>query len=110
MSIVPFILNKCDASTDDLIKGHLSHVFAVLPYNIPTAIFGKFFNIISTFAWNFMDLFVILNSIGMANTFKQLSDYICQESRNASIKIYSIQSYSYKNVASKISFCLAHIT
>lgn len=74
---------------DDFFKGHLSHLFAVLPYNILLVVFGKFINIISTFAWNFMDLFVILNSIGMAYTFKQLSDFICQEYRNVSDRFNS---------------------
>lgn len=83
LSIVSALLNMCDTvSYDEFLRGHLSHLFVVLPYNHPTVVIGKFFNIISTFAWNFMDLFVILNSIGIANTFKQLSDFICHEGRN----------------------------
>lgn len=37
------------------------------------AILSKWFNIVVTFAWSFMDLFVMVVSIGLASIFKQIN-------------------------------------
>lgn len=37
------------------------------------AIFSKWFNIVVTFAWSFMDLFVMVVSVGLASLFKQIN-------------------------------------
>lgn len=37
------------------------------------AILSKWFNIVVTFAWSFMDLFVMIVSLGLAAQFKQLN-------------------------------------
>ncbi|XP_063697515.1 gustatory receptor for sugar taste 64f-like [Culicoides brevitarsis] len=102
LSIVSALLNMCDTLTysEDFLKGHLYHLFFMLPYNAPLAAFGKFTNIISTFAWNFMDLFVMLNAIGMATTFKLLSDFIILECKNQHIsdKFWSKQHHIYQKI------------
>lgn len=37
------------------------------------AIVGKVTNVIATFCWNFMDLFVMIISIGLSSRFKQIN-------------------------------------
>lgn len=37
------------------------------------AILSKWFNIVVTFAWSFMDLFVMIVSVGLAAQFEQLN-------------------------------------
>lgn len=37
------------------------------------AILSKWFNVVVTFAWSFMDLFVMIVSVGLAAQFKQLN-------------------------------------
>lgn len=37
------------------------------------AVLSKWFNVVVTFAWSFMDLFVMIVSIGLASQFKQLN-------------------------------------
>jgi gustatory receptor len=42
-------------------------------YNISLIFAARFFNIIATFTWNFMDILIIMMSIGISNRFKQLN-------------------------------------
>lgn len=51
-----------------------SEVFYFLPYSIWLAIVGKLSNVISTFCWNFMDLFVMIVSVGLSSRFKQINE------------------------------------
>uniref|UniRef100_A0A336KT66 Gustatory receptor n=1 Tax=Culicoides sonorensis TaxID=179676 RepID=A0A336KT66_CULSO len=95
-----------DSYFEDFFRGHLSHIFAIFNYNIPLVIIGKYFNIISTFAWSFMDLFVILNSIGMAHTFKAYADYICKEYTRVKCKsenFWSKQRRTYQKLVDLVA-------
>ncbi|XP_017127825.2 uncharacterized protein LOC108146358 [Drosophila elegans] len=49
-------------------------IFFVASYSTPLAIWGKFQNVYSTFIWNYMDIFVMIVSIGLASKFQQLND------------------------------------
>lgn len=42
-------------------------------YKIPIAVFSKWLVIVVTFSWSFMDLFVIIISLGLASLFKRLN-------------------------------------
>lgn len=50
------------------------HLFIIFNYSIPLAIWGKVQNILCTFIWNYMDVFVMIVSIGLAAKFRQLND------------------------------------
>ncbi|XP_028895609.2 gustatory receptor for sugar taste 64f [Zeugodacus cucurbitae] len=50
------------------------HLFMIFPYSVPLAIWGKVQNILCTFIWNYMDVFVMIVSIGLAAKFRQLND------------------------------------
>lgn len=57
-----------------IITTHLSHIFAEIPYNIVNGIWFEYMNISFTFGWNFMDLFIIIVSVGIATRFQQLNE------------------------------------
>lgn len=69
--------NYCP-QTEDPIKNFFiltnQHIFLIFPYSVSLAIWGKVQNILCTFIWNYMDVFVMIVSIGLAAKFKQLND------------------------------------
>lgn len=54
----------------------LKELFSLTEYSIYSAVFAKFLDVISTFIWNFMDLFVMLVSTGLSSNFKQLNGFL----------------------------------
>ncbi|XP_012159837.1 gustatory receptor for sugar taste 64f [Ceratitis capitata] len=69
--------NSCP-QTNDRIRDFFiltnQHLFELFPYSIYLALWGKTQNILCTFIWNYMDVFVMIVSIGLAAKFKQLND------------------------------------
>lgn len=64
--------------TDDPIRNFFlltnDEIFYVLDYSPILAMWGKLQNFYSTFIWNYMDIFVMIVSIGLASKFRQLND------------------------------------
>lgn len=48
-------------------------LFEVAGFSISGAVIGKLLNIIATFVWNFMDLFIMLISIGLTSIFRRFN-------------------------------------
>lgn len=59
---------------EELFRVQLSHLFIIFPYSIWIAIVGKVINVIATFCWNYMDLFVMMISAGLSTRFKQINE------------------------------------
>lgn len=51
-----------------------NELFYVFAYSHWLAWLAKFLNILSTFIWNYMDVFVMIVSIGLSSKFRQLND------------------------------------
>lgn len=69
--------NTCfpqDDAVEKFLEVQISEVFYYLPYSLWFVIPGKFTNIAATFCWNFMDLFVMMVSIGLSSRFKQINE------------------------------------
>ncbi|XP_070515636.1 gustatory receptor 5a for trehalose isoform X2 [Cardiocondyla obscurior] len=54
-------------------QSQFPQVFTKLPYSLWKGILVETINILSTFSWNFVDLFLILISIALADQFRQLN-------------------------------------
>lgn len=71
---------KCGVSTDVYFKAFItdqfSHLFDIIPYNVPIACFLEFLNISCTFYWNYLDLLIMLISISIAHRFQQINERI----------------------------------
>lgn len=54
---------------------HESHafIFQHVPYNVPTGLLIFVMSKVTTFTWNFVDLFLMLMSTGLAERFKQFN-------------------------------------
>lgn len=59
---------------DAFFRSHLFELFQFTSFAMWKSMFGKFANIIATFAWNYMNLFIVMVSIGISSRFKQLND------------------------------------
>lgn len=52
---------------------HLGQIYAELPVNVLTVVWAEYMNISLTFAWNFIDVFIIVMSIGVASKFDRIN-------------------------------------
>lgn len=60
------------------VVGNYSHIFAVLPYNVWLSVCLLLINFSFTFAWNYMDIFIMLISIGLATRFQQINQRLAR--------------------------------
>lgn len=56
-----------------ILEGSFTQVFAFVDYNVYLGIFGKYLNILSTFAWNFIDIFIMAVSVALSEKFRQIN-------------------------------------
>lgn len=70
--IVSALSNKQDP-LEELFETQIPMVFTLTELTWWKAILAKWFNIIVTFVWSFMDLFVMLVSIGLTSQFQQIN-------------------------------------
>ncbi|ALC44534.1 Gr64c, partial [Drosophila busckii] len=67
----------CNA-TDDPVRNFFmltnDHIFYVFNYAAPLAIWAKLQNVYATFIWNYMNIFVMVVSVGLASIFRQLNE------------------------------------
>lgn len=85
--------------TDDPIENFFrlanEQIFKVFSYSYWWGWYGKLTNFISTFIWNYMDVFVMIISIGLAAKFEQLNENLMQYKNKVGIKsqCWSIESH-----------------
>lgn len=53
---------------------HLHQIYTELPVKMVTVIWAEYMNISFTFAWNFIDLFIIIVSIAIASKFEKINN------------------------------------
>ncbi|EDV97686.1 gustatory receptor for sugar taste 64f [Drosophila grimshawi] len=89
--------------TDDPIRNFFlltnDEIFFVLDYSLPLALWGKLQNVYSTFIWNYMDIFVMIVSIGLASKFRQLNDNLLQfKGMHMARSYWSERRTQYRNI------------
>ncbi|EDV39559.1 uncharacterized protein Dana_GF24412 [Drosophila ananassae] len=55
------------------LEKEFSDIFVLMPYNLFSLCYGFWLNGAFTFIWNFIDIFIVLVSIGLAQRFQQLA-------------------------------------
>ena len=53
---------------------HLSQIYKVFPVNTLTVSWAEYMNSSFTFAWNFVDLFIMVMSLSIATKFKMINE------------------------------------
>jgi len=52
---------------------HLSHIYRLMPVNLHTVLWAEYIDLSFTFAWNFIDLFIMVMSLSIATKFRMLN-------------------------------------
>ncbi|XP_041631338.1 gustatory receptor for sugar taste 64e [Drosophila kikkawai] len=85
MLSMSYYVNSCPKipghPLDSFLYLTFSSVFYFVDYTHFLGLLGKVINILSTFAWNFNDIFVMAVSVALAARFRQLNDYMMREAR-----------------------------
>lgn len=79
-SILTYVHSAKCAKEEDKVRifflYSMSQIFQIFDYSLTIAIFVKIVNLTCTFIWTYMDIFVILVSLGISSKFKQLNEYM----------------------------------
>lgn len=67
------VIAESTCNIDRRLISNFIQIFTRLAYSLWKGIVVETINILSTFSWNFVDLFLILISIALANQFRQLN-------------------------------------
>lgn len=68
--------NDCMKTTNpikNVFMEQMPHIFHFTSYSSTKAILGKFVNVMATFAWTYMDLFIMVISVGLVTRFQQIN-------------------------------------
>ncbi|KAH8297674.1 hypothetical protein KR054_005221 [Drosophila jambulina] len=76
MHILHCETNHSQVSFGFYLEKEFSDVLFLMPYNIFSMFYGFWINFAFTFLWNFMDIFIVLTSIGLAQRFQQFSERV----------------------------------
>jgi gustatory receptor len=73
-------VKNCNWTIDEPVSYFLEHQFAfffdTFRFNLPLGIFVETMNIFFTMGWNYMELFVMITSIGLVTRFRQINNRI----------------------------------
>ncbi|XP_032290821.1 gustatory receptor for sugar taste 64f isoform X2 [Drosophila virilis] len=94
--------------TDDPIRNFFlltnDEIFYVFDYSTPLALWGKLQNVYSTFIWNYMDILVMIVSIGLASKFRQLNDNLLKfKGMHMAPSYWSERRVQYRNICTLCS-------
>lgn len=108
MSIMSNLVNvmQCPQQhsiTEAFFRSHMGFIFNIIDYNLYLALFSKWMNIISTFTWSFMDLFIIMIALGLSNMFRRLNGFLLkQDMFDKGEAFWAEQRKSYRKVCDLI--------
>ncbi|KAM8709834.1 hypothetical protein ACLKA7_016611 [Drosophila subpalustris] len=92
----------CNTTADPIKNFFLltnDEIFYVLDYSPFLAAWGKLQNVYSTFIWNYMDVFVMIVSIGLASKFRQLNDNLLKfKGLHMPPSFWSERRIQYRNI------------
>lgn len=63
---------------EELFTVQLPLLFTITPFSIWKAAVCKWLNLVLTFAWSYMDLFIMIISVGLASQFRQLNESLAR--------------------------------
>ncbi|XP_053691099.1 gustatory receptor for sugar taste 64f-like [Sabethes cyaneus] len=93
---------NCPAIPDPLDKYFQTNFLFIFHYFHYYKISGflvKFINGISTFVWSYIDLFVVVISIGLSHTFERINEYLMKHKREKMTEqFWAEQRQNYRNI------------
>lgn len=58
---------------EDIVSKHLNFIYSAIEYNYFLLIISEYTNVSCTFYWSFIDIFIVVISIGMAFNYQQIN-------------------------------------
>lgn len=87
------IIDNCRLNESEFFHSYLIayryHLTRAIPYHIIEFPIYEWINILMTYSWNFIDLFVILISVGLAARFNQINGRLIDGAGNNSERFWS---------------------
>ncbi|XP_055550361.1 gustatory receptor for sugar taste 64f-like [Wyeomyia smithii] len=84
---------------DKFFKTNFIFIFHYFSYNKISGFMVKFINAISTFVWSYIDLFVVIISIGLSHTFQRINEYLMKHKREKMTEqFWAEQRQNYRNI------------
>lgn len=98
----------------DFFYAQLSQLFKITDYALWKAIIGKYLNIICTFMWTYMDIFVMVTSVGLSDRFAILNEDLKRmRGQNMSEQFWANRRIQYRKMCGLVTFIdeiISHIT
>lgn len=86
-------------------KSNFLFVFYYFEYSEIRGFVVKFINVISTFVWSYIDLFVIIVSIGLSHTFRRINNHLMTHKREKMTEqFWGEQRQNYRNICDLVRF------
>ncbi|XP_063706213.1 gustatory receptor for sugar taste 64f-like [Culicoides brevitarsis] len=100
---------KCPIDPDDYVKSffieHLPVFFDDTTYEPWKAFLAKFANLVNTFMWFYVDLFIMLVAMGLSSVFKQYCDFLVKFSgKRVTKQFWDEQRAAYRQVCELIEY------
>lgn len=58
---------------EDYFRNEMGELFAYFEYSPFLAVFGNILNLLLTFVWTYVDLFIMITSVGLSTQFKKIN-------------------------------------
>uniref|UniRef100_A0A182LWX8 Gustatory receptor n=1 Tax=Anopheles culicifacies TaxID=139723 RepID=A0A182LWX8_9DIPT len=106
--------NNCPAVHDPyeaFFKSNFAFVYYYFSYSTLRGFLTKFFNVICNFVWSYVDLFVIVISMGLSHSFRRINAYLFLHKREKmSEQFWGEQRQKYRNVCDLVTTVDDHIS
>uniref|UniRef100_A0A182G0C2 Gustatory receptor n=2 Tax=Anopheles albimanus TaxID=7167 RepID=A0A182G0C2_ANOAL len=106
--------NNCPAVHDPyeaFFKSNFAFVYYYFRYSALRGFLTKFFNVICNYIWSYVDLFVIVVSMGLSHSFRRMNHYLLQHKREKMTeKFWGEQRQRYRNVCDLVSIVDDHVS
>ncbi|XP_058448772.1 gustatory receptor for sugar taste 64e-like [Malaya genurostris] len=84
---------------DKFMKTNFIFIFHFFKYSKLRGFFVKLINVISTFVWSYVDLFVIVVSIGLSHCYKRINEFLMEHKRKKMTeRFWGEQRVNYRNI------------
>lgn len=99
---------KCPDINDNVKSFFIEHLpvfFDSTSYAPWKAFFGKFANLVNTFMWFYVDLFIMIVAMGLSGVFRQYCDFLLKFSgKRVTKKFWDEQRATYRQVCELIEY------
>uniref|UniRef100_A0A182JEB1 Gustatory receptor n=1 Tax=Anopheles atroparvus TaxID=41427 RepID=A0A182JEB1_ANOAO len=106
--------NNCPAVHDPyeaFFKSNFAFLYYYFRYSALRGFLTKFFNVICNFMWSYVDLFVIVISMGLSHSFRRINAFLFQHKREKMTEqFWGEQRQKFRNVCDLVTTVDDHIS